>query len=514
MHNTDILAILTSNDYFCTDGRTSPKASKKLKADPNLHQIISQALPGFVIDNISFANIVYALRHNLQSPPVCQCGKAIRFDKNLSTYSKTCSKKCGSVFSPTKTFKMRDVTKDADIMNKRIASRTNNFRSGIKHKLTDPDWLETEHCTNVRSISSIAEQLGVSYSTVARAIKEHNISSPSQKDLREASNMRRYGVKNVGELTDVRQKAITTQYNNKTDGWRSSGEQELYNYVLQIFDNNHDVVQHNVYGVIAPKELDIYIPSHNIAIEFCGLYWHSDKFKPNRYHKSKLDLCNAVGIRLITIFEDEWLSKQDIVKDKLLHILNKSAARTVYARQTTVVTMSSAEKTSFFDAHHIQGSGPGSITYGLSHNNNIVAAMTFFKQGGNEYVLNRYATSCSVVGGFSKLLNHFKRRHEWSKITSFADLRWSTGDLYRNTGWTLEHTLLPDYYWCKNGNRYHKFGFRHKHLKTKLDDYDPLLTENENCKRNGYTKIYNCGLHRYAITNTLPKDTLSDVRHK
>ena len=50
--------------------------------------------------------------------------------------------------------------------------------------------------------------------------------------------------------------------------------------------------------------------------------------------------------------------------------------------------------------------------------------------------------------------------------------------------------------------RSHKFNFRHKHLKNKLDIYDPLLSESENCERNNIHEIYNCGLLRFTWHNS------------
>jgi hypothetical protein len=54
-------------------------------------------------------------------------------------------------------------------------------------------------------------------------------------------------------------------------------------------------------------ELDIYIPSHNLAIEFNGLYWHNELHKDKKYHLNKTELCEAKGIQLIHVFEDEWM---------------------------------------------------------------------------------------------------------------------------------------------------------------------------------------------------------------
>ena len=77
-------------------------------------------------------------------------------------------------------------------------------------------------------------------------------------------------------------------------------------------------------NIISPYELDIYIPSKRIAVEYNGLAWHSEKFKGNgtkTYHLMKTNLCKENGIKLIHFFEDEWLEKKEIVKSVLTEIL-------------------------------------------------------------------------------------------------------------------------------------------------------------------------------------------------
>lgn len=62
---------------------------------------------------------------------------------------------------------------------------------------------------------------------------------------------------------------------------------------------------------IAPLELDIYLPELKLAIEHDGLYWHnSEKVKPG-YHVLKTRMAEKAGIRLIHVFENEWLAKRN-----------------------------------------------------------------------------------------------------------------------------------------------------------------------------------------------------------
>ena len=299
---------------------------------------------------------------------------------------------------------------------------------------------------------------------------------------------------------------VTTMYERfklfelpvKNDLHTSQGERDLREWLSQ-----HVHLVANDRTLIHPQELDIVIPSHNLAVEYCGLYWHSDVYRDRNYHLRKLEACNARGIRLITIFEDEWKDRQHIVLSKLKSILGLDDAKLVHARKCQIVMMTREQKQSFFDQYHIQGSGPGSVTYGLVHEGVIVAAMTFIKQQGGRWDLNRFATSTRIPGGFSKLLAHFKRSHQWSEIVSFADRRWSEGDLYNKSGFTLEKVLPPDYYYTDTKIRKHKFNFRHKNLPKILgEQYNPNETEFQNMDRTQFLRIWNCGLLRYVTRST------------
>lgn len=81
--------------------------------------------------------------------------------------------------------------------------------------------------------------------------------------------------------------------------------------------------------IIKPYELDIYVPDLKIAIEVNGDYWHSNLFKDKNYHLNKTKLCEEKGIRLIHIFESEWIFKQDKIKRLLNIILNNNLLKLV-----------------------------------------------------------------------------------------------------------------------------------------------------------------------------------------
>lgn len=105
---------------------------------------------------------------------------------------------------------------------------------------------------------------------------------------------------------------------------------------LKDFLNSLDIkIIENDRMILEGKELDIFIPSHNIAIEYNGLYWHSEQYIDKNYHLNKTEACEAKGIQLIHIFEDEWLYKQDIVKSRLKNILGLTQNK-IWARKCEI----------------------------------------------------------------------------------------------------------------------------------------------------------------------------------
>ena len=95
-------------------------------------------------------------------------------------------------------------------------------------------------------------------------------------------------------------------------------ELELLNFCKKYFP---DASKNK--SLIKPLELDIVIHKIKLAIEFNGVYYHSlnnDKGVIPGYHLNKVIKCNEKGYRLIHIWEDEWNSNKDLIKQKLIDI--------------------------------------------------------------------------------------------------------------------------------------------------------------------------------------------------
>jgi hypothetical protein len=259
-------------------------------------------------------------------------------------------------------------------------------------------------------------------------------------------------------------------------------------------------------SIIPPKQVDLYLPDHNIAIEYNGLYWHSEAAgKDNQYHYNKWKACKDKGIQLIQIWEDDWKRNPELVKNMLAHKLGVSATGKTYARQTTVVELGKQQTREFLALNHIQGNVDGSLRYGLMYRDELVAVIVFkVEPGTNGKTLNllRFATSRQVVGGFTKLLKHLEKTHpEITEIVTFSDNCVSDGGLYENTGFKAVKQLKPDYSYLVSGERRHKFGYRLSSFRNNPElKYEEGLSEKQLALLNGLTRIWDAGKTKWVKT--------------
>ena len=279
-------------------------------------------------------------------------------------------------------------------------------------------------------------------------------------------------------------------------------EKEIFEYIKSLIGSN--IIVENDRTILNGLELDIYIPHKNIAIEYDGLYWHGEKNggKDRNYHLNKTKLCNEKNIRLIHIFENEWIHKKEIVKNKLKHILCENVEKGIYARNCEIREIGNVSI--FLNQNHIQGECPSSIKIGAFYKNELVSVMTFGKRRislgkkssiKDEYELLRFATNTKIVGIASKLLNYFIKTYNPVKITTYADKRYSIGNLYEKIKFMKKSDSSPNYwYFIDGGNKiWHRFSFRKDQLYKKLPIFDQNLSEWENMKNNGYDRIWDCG---------------------
>jgi hypothetical protein len=174
------------------------------------------------------------------------------------------------------------------------------------------------------------------------------------------------------------------------------------------------------------------------------------------------------------------------------------------ARETECQQISWKEARGFLDKHHLQGAGmPARVCLGLFHRGALVSVSTWGGSRFNnnyEWELLRFSGigSDRVVGAIGKMLSRFKKDFDPRSIITYSDSRWGWGEAYRKVGFISYGDTNPGYFWCKNSERYSRYDFQKHKLVNFLRDFDPDLSEVENCHLNGYWRIFDCGHTRWV----------------
>lgn len=376
--------------------------------------------------------------------------------------------------------------------------KSNLEKWGVENPMQNKDMAKMSGKTRKEKYDISARQLDIGYERFIKRLEVANLSLNGDRHT--------YIGGNNGVVYNLHCKVCGNDFNYKRNNMknihyacpfcypsnRSNAETEIANFVSKfekIYVNDRTILNGN--------ELDIVIPTKKIAIEYNGLFWHSEsQGKGKNYHLNKLNKCNDNGYRLIQIFEDEWINKQRIVKNRLKTILGESSL-SIWARRCIVKEVDNDLSKKFLEKYHIQGYSVASVRLGLFYKNRLVALMTFSKPRFNrayDWELVRYCTigDFSIVGGASKILKYFRKTHKGS-IISYADRRWSDGNLYKTLGFSEEKDSSPAYFYVKGGQRFSRVMFQKHKLKNVLEKFDESLSENRNMELNGYYKIYDCG---------------------
>lgn len=316
----------------------------------------------------------------------------------------------------------------------------------------------------------------------------------------------KYGVCDIvsNDLHDKLSKQAVIANENMEDVYSSAAETEITDFVrslgLECYKDRR---------LLHGKELDIYVPSKGVAIEYNGNFWHTEKRGKDRfYHLCKLNKCNENGISLIQVFEDEYVAKKNLVLGKIRHILgmDDTCSVVVYGRKCSVREISRYESEKFLNDNHLQGFVGATVHIGAFFEEGLIGVMSLTRERGSDWTLVRFASKdgclCKGVGG--KLFSYFVRGYSPRFVKSFADRRWTlsaSDNLYTKLGFELVKVLPPDYrYYNRNVDRYkrfHKFGFR-KGILSKRYGLPMEMTELEMARSLGYDRIWDCGLFKYV----------------
>ena len=249
----------------------------------------------------------------------------------------------------------------------------------------------------------------------------------------------------------------------------SSAEKDIQKYLL----NSNIEFNKSNWNLIKDREIDIYIPSIKLGIEYNGSYWHSELYKSPNYHQEKSLLAKEKGIQLIHIFEYEWINKQEIleylIKSKL-GIFEKK----IPARKCIIKELQNKEYQDFCNKNHLQGECGAKVKLGLFYQDELIQVMSF----GVPRFTNKYEweiiRECSklgyiILGGKERLWKYFVKNYNPKDCISYCDFSKFTGNSYLKLGFEKISLNLPGFvWWDKESNQiFQRSPWKHKEMKEK-----------------------------------------------
>jgi len=493
------------------------------------------------LEKYDYKILFYLWKENLKEIPKCQykgCDNEARFLNLKEGFSKGCCHEHAKKVTFLEKYGSENAFASKEIQKK--VSKTFKEKYGVSHLIGSPHFKE-----------KMKEKYGVEKAMDSEELKEKSKQKMKEKyggvgaaskEIRkkmEETTQKRYGVKNVlvqysnshiDNIDDWNDKQFIEEnfvidsvpkiqemieYFNcsnlggnlykhlrklgielKVEQSSSYAEKEISNFIKEL---GFEVKENFKPGWLNGKELDIVIPSKKIAIEFNGLYWHSElNDKGKNYHLNKTRECEKNGYQLIHIFEDEWLFKKEIVKSVLKSKLGIFDRR-IYARKTKIREIDYQTTSDFLEENHLQGKDNSKIRLGLYHNDELVSVMTFGRPRFNnnyQYEMHRFCSKIGyqIIGGASKLFRYFTKIYNPNSVVTYADRRYSKGETYPKLGFTLKSISKPNFFVMKDyTKREHRMGYQKHKQKNILKKFDPELTAWQNLQLNGYDRIWDCG---------------------
>jgi hypothetical protein len=256
----------------------------------------------------------------------------------------------------------------------------------------------------------------------------------------------------------------------------------------------------NVYGDKKRNhEIDVYLPQMKIGFEIDSLAWHHSK--PEK-HSRKTELALAQGIKLFHIWTFFHKKKvESFVKSQL-----GIGLMTIQSKKTDFVTLTELESKEFLRMNSLFEPSKSHFQYALLFQGSIVGLICFKKRNKNTIILE----SCCFKQGFHvvglKTMLHQSipliKEFGYSKIVAFEDrdlMPDHKDSLYFHNGFEFKGDIGNKLFYTDRNKFYPREMFQAHKLQHLFENYDPLLTPEENRANNKILPVWNSGNWKFEL---------------
>ena len=220
-----------------------------------------------------------------------------------------------------------------------------------------------------------------------------------------------------------------------------SGAEKIFKKFIS--DNYSDKIIKS--RILDGKEIDVYLPELNIGFEFNGLYWHSDDFKDNNYHKNKIDLAKFKNIKLFHVYQDDWTYKKDIMKKDILRLL-----KPINKEKVNIFECDEEIAYLYVSNNNLYDYEKSNMNICVSNSNNEIISMMSLKRRKDIYEIKRLTGDDYFDDIFKYLIGKYKPK----TILGTINKDWNLYNFYERNNFIVEKEIDPCFqYVLKNGHK-------------------------------------------------------------
>lgn len=476
------------------------------------------------------SNIIASKKRNIKDSCLNKlCIKLKTEDTNLEKYGVINPSKCDAVKEKMAATNMIKYGAKCPSKNQKIKEKiaaTNMEKYGNKCSLhseetklkTISTWKKNHNCNHPFASKEIRNKI---YAVMDEKYGKHFTKTELYKNKTKETCLKKYGTEHSSQSDVVKYKKKKTNLekygceypsqNEKILNKIFAGGKQRKNYgktqnEIKTFIEMVSNLQFNS-KLIDRKEIDILNLDIKLGFEYCGLFWHNElspEPRDSSYHYNKYILCKNLGIRLITIFEDEWIKRNVQCKNYIRSIIGNFTNR-VYARKCLINEINNKIANDFYDKNHLQGKSNNiKTTFSLTYNEKTLGMISLgtHHRNSNKITITRlcFENGIQIIGGASRLLSAAIRwctENNFNEIITWSDNRWSDGSIYEKIGFKLDKELKPDYSYVSLNKKATRLSKQSQ--KKSNTDCPENMTELEFATKNNLARIWDCGKKRWKI---------------
>ena len=462
----------------------------------------------------SFSEQVFCAINDIECAPKCLCGKIAAFQSFNYGYRQYCSTSCANkanAIQQSNTKKSWEEERWNHIQSK--TQSTNIERYGVPIASQSP-------LVKERIKSTCLERYNVEYAsqsqikkqkTITTNIQKYGVANPSQRHLSELTiqclsskewlqHQHHALKKNLSTIAwelNVDRTSIQARFEEFEIERIVTSETQPEVLIRQVLEEAGVKFIQNDRSQLDGKELDFWIPSLRLGIEYNGLFYHSFDHVPTteeKYkHRKKYEMCRDRNIELIQLTGEKWNVIQTFIRNKV------SSIERVYARKCSVQEIDSSSFDEQMNRYHIQGTRKCKVKLGLFHEGQLLGCIGFNKISEGWELSRLVFGDVRVVGGASKLLKAFISSYDPSRIVSYSSNAYSSGNVYKQLGFTQFSETRCDLWYVLKGQLINRHRLMKHKLNTIIEGFDPNLTEQQNLLNNKYRVYYGPGTKGWVL---------------